>query len=173
MMDLRPRGLMRRVRLVPLVALALLAGCATGPSDVSSRPTSPTVGTSDPANTAARPTSDRNPEIARAALPPAVVLEVGEASWYGEAYAGRPTASGEPFDPEALTAAHPELPFGTEVTVVNLDNGRHVDVVINDRGPFIADRIIDLSEAAARLLGFLRAGIAQVRILATGTPESA
>lgn len=169
MVDLRLREHTRRIRLVPLVVLALLAGCATAPGDMASRSPSPAVATGDLANAAPAARSEREPEIAR----PAVELEVGEASWYGAAYAGRPTASGEPFDPEALTAAHPALPFGTEVTVVNLDNGRHVDVVINDRGPFIADRIIDLSEAAARVLGFLRAGLAQVRILAAGSPESA
>ncbi len=176
MVDRRSRERSRCVWLVPLVVAGLLAGCATAPNDMSSLPptsTAPAAAADAPAKATTTAGRDRHPELARAALPQTVLLEVGEASWYGEAFAGRPTASGEPFDPEALTAAHPELPFGTEVTVVNLDNGRHVEVVINDRGPFIADRIIDLSEAAARLLGFLRDGIAQVRILASGSPDSA
>ncbi len=159
-------------RLVPLALLALLAGCATAPDSLSSLPTEPTARASPTAKPLTAP-GDRHPAIARAALPAPPPAEVGEASWYGDAFAGRPTASGEPFDPEALTAAHPDLPFGTEVTVVNLDNGRQVEVVINDRGPFIADRVIDLSRAAARLLGFLRDGITRVSIMAVARPESA
>ena len=97
--------------------------------------------------------------------------EAANAFMAGPAFDANPI--GEPFDPEALTAAHPELPFGTAVKVVNLDNGRHVEVVINDRGPFIADRIIDLSRAAARVLGFLRDGITRVRVLPIGGADSA
>lgn len=92
----------------------------------------------------------------------------GEASWYGPGLHGRPTASGERFDREAMTAAHPSLPFGTIVRVEHVDSGRSVDVRINDRGPFVKQRrsrIIDLSEAAARVLGLgRRAGVAPVRI---------
>ena len=80
-------------------------------------------------------------------------LEIGIASWYGKQFHGRKTASGERFDMEALTAAHPKLPFGSWVRVRNLFNGRSVDVRINDRGPHIKRRIIDLSRAAARALG--------------------
>jgi rare lipoprotein A len=106
----------------------------------------------------------------RAAGPPAeppapAVYEQGIASWYGPGFEGRPTASGEPFDPGALTAAHPRLPFGTRVRVVNVGNAREVVVRINDRGPFTAGRIIDVSRAAAEALGFLRAGTATVRLI--------
>jgi rare lipoprotein A len=80
-------------------------------------------------------------------------LETGIASWYGRQFQGRKTASGERFDMDALTAAHPNLPFGSWVRVRNLLNGRSVDVRINDRGPYIKRRIIDLSRAAARALG--------------------
>lgn len=90
--------------------------------------------------------------------------ETGEASWYGPGLDGRPTASGAIYDPDGLTAAHPELPFGSEVEVTNLGNGRSVIVAINDRGPFTGGRILDVSEAAARRLGFMRAGVATVRI---------
>ena len=80
-------------------------------------------------------------------------LETGIASWYGGRFHGRKTASGEAFNMDALTAAHPRLPFGSWVRVRNLGNGRSVDVRINDRGPYIKRRIIDLSRAAARVLG--------------------
>jgi rare lipoprotein A len=88
----------------------------------------------------------------------------GTASYYGADFAGRRTASGERFDPQALTAAHPDLPFGTRVRVTNLENGRSVTVRINDRGPFTGGRIVDVSWGAARELGMLRSGVARVRV---------
>lgn len=84
---------------------------------------------------------------------PLARLETGIASWYGKQFHGRKTANGERFDMDALTAAHPKLPFGSWVRVRNLLNGRSVDVRINDRGPHIKQRVIDLSRAAARALG--------------------
>lgn len=87
--------------------------------------------------------------------------EVGEASWYDQ---GVITANGERFDPEALTAAHRSLPFGTLVRVTNLRNGRSVIVRINDNGPFVRGRIIDLSRGAARVIGMLSAGVEEVRV---------
>ena len=89
---------------------------------------------------------------------------VGVASWYGGKFHGRTTASGEPYDMHALTAAHPSLPFGTKVRVTNLENGRSVVLKINDRGPFAKRRIIDVSRHAAEHLGFLGAGVARVRV---------
>ena len=91
-------------------------------------------------------------------------LETGVASWYGDAFHGRKTASGEAFDMNALTAAHPSLPFGSWVRVRNLLNGRSVDVRINDRGPHIKQRIIDLSRAAAQALGLAGQGTRQVEL---------
>lgn len=88
----------------------------------------------------------------------------GLASWYGNEYHGRQTASGELFDQEAMTAAHKKLPFGTVVRVHNLKNGRSVVVRINDRGPFVRRRIIDLSKGAARQLDMIRDGVVPVRI---------
>ena len=96
--------------------------------------------------------------------PPRPAAETGRASWYGEAHHGLPTASGERFDMNALTAAHPTLPFGTRLRVVNLDNHREVEVRINDRGPAAPGRVIDLSYAAARALGAVGAGIVPVRL---------
>ncbi|MBE7369012.1 septal ring lytic transglycosylase RlpA family protein [Ramlibacter sp. HM2] len=92
-------------------------------------------------------------------------LARGRASWYGLKFHGRRTASGEPFDMNELTAAHQTLPFGTRVRVLNVDNGREVVVRINDRGPRIRGRIIDLSKAAAAALGFQRAGEARVVLI--------
>lgn len=90
---------------------------------------------------------------------------IGIATWYGAAAQGRRTASGERFDRNAMTAAHPSLPFNTRVRVVRLDNGRSVVVRITDRGPNNAPgRIIDVSEAAARELNMIRDGIARVRV---------
>jgi rare lipoprotein A len=83
----------------------------------------------------------------------------GKLSYYGRRFAGRPTASGEPFDPEALTMAHRSLPFGTRVRVTNPRNGKSVVVEVNDRGPVPPERIADLSLAAARRIGMLRRGV--------------
>lgn len=95
---------------------------------------------------------------------PLGAYQVGLASWYGEQFAGRPTANGEIFDPEGLTAAHRTLPLGTRVRVTNLENRRQVVVRINDRGPYIRGRIIDLSRGSARRLGYLNQGLTKVRI---------
>jgi len=89
---------------------------------------------------------------------------VGYASWYGRRYHGRRTASGERFNMNAPTAAHRTLPFGTLVRVTNMANGRSVVVRINDRGPFVRRRIIDVSRRAAEALGFVRDGTARVRV---------
>ena len=99
-----------------------------------------------------------------AAPPPAEFVQEGWASYYGTAHHGHRTASGVRFDEHQLTAAHRSLPFGTQVRVTNLDNGRSVMVTINDRGPFTKKRVIDVSSRAARELGFLRAGTARVRL---------
>ena len=93
------------------------------------------------------------------------------ASYYGEPFHGRPTSSGEPFDMNAYTAAHRTLPFGTMVEVTNLENGKKVIVRINDRGPFVGNREIDLSRAAAEALGMIGQGIARVSIKRVGQQE--
>lgn len=96
-------------------------------------------------------------------------LERGQASWYGPGFHGRRTASGERYDMYALTAAHKTLPFGTLVRVRSLVTGREVEVRINDRGPFSAGRVIDVSQAAAAALGMLGMGVKDVLLL---VPES-
>lgn len=97
-------------------------------------------------------------------LRPEIGEEVGIASWYGPKFHGRRTSSGEVFDMHQLTAAHRELPLGTWVEVTNLENGRSIQVRINDRGPFVAGRVLDLSYAAASALDMVGRGLAQVRI---------
>lgn len=100
---------------------------------------------------------------AREVGPPAGPHQAGEASYYHDSLAGNPTASGAPYDPSELTAAHRELAFGTVVDVVR-SNGRWVRVTINDRGPYHGGRVIDLSRRAAKRLGLMKRGVAPVRI---------
>ena len=88
----------------------------------------------------------------------------GVAAWYGHKFAGRRTASGKRFNPNAMTAAHPTLPFGTRVNVTNTRNNRNVLVTINDRGPTSPKRMLDVSVAAAKKLGFVRAGLTEVKL---------
>lgn len=94
--------------------------------------------------------------------------KVGVASWYGSQFHAKATANGETFDMNAMTAAHTTLPLPSLVEVTNLENGRKVIVRVNDRGPFVGDRIIDLSRAAARELGFESKGLAKVRVRYVG-----
>ncbi len=101
-----------------------------------------------------------------AAVPGGREIARGVASWYGEPFHGRRTASGEVFNMNEFTAAHKTLPFGTRVRVRNLATGREVVVRINDRGPHVGGRIIDLSRAAAASIGLVSAGVARVALLA-------
>jgi rare lipoprotein A len=101
---------------------------------------------------------------APAAAPAGNHVMEGVAAWYGHKFAGRRTASGKRFNPNALTAAHPTLPFGTRVNVINTRNNRGVVVTINDRGPTSPKRMLDVSVAAARKLGFVRAGLTDVKL---------
>ncbi|HMB77047.1 MAG TPA: septal ring lytic transglycosylase RlpA family protein [Kiloniellaceae bacterium] len=140
-----------------LIAAVFLSGCA-GPSARESG-ASASSGSLQPRAAADSATADS--ATAGRAL-------VGEASWYGVPYHGRTTASGETFNMNAMTAAHKTLPFGTKVKVTNLANGRAVQVVINDRGPFVPGRIIDLSRAAADKIDMIKAGVAKVRVEVLG-----
>ncbi|MDY7095363.1 MAG: septal ring lytic transglycosylase RlpA family protein, partial [Acidobacteriota bacterium] len=99
------------------------------------------------------------------------VVDRGIASWYGGKFHGRRTANGEVYDMNALTAAHKTLPFGSVVEVVNLDNGRSVTVRINDRGPFVRGRVIDLSRAAAKKMGLIGPGVAKVEVVLITPPQ--
>ena len=138
---------------VLLSVASLGAGAASGPnSSEAARVTKPMV---------VQTVSRRSTKQIKNNLHP---YEVGTASWYGEYFQGKETASGEPFDMQALTAAHPTLPLGSFVRVTNLRNGRAVVVRINDRGPVVDGRIIDLSYNTARILGFEGRGLQKVRL---------
>ncbi len=113
----------------------------------------------------------RSPETQEAPPPPtlptpapAAIIGTGLASWYGAKHHGKRTASGEIFDQNKFTAAHRTLPWGSIVRVTNLENGKAVEVRINDRGPFTKGRLIDLSRAAARAVGMLESGVTPVRM---------
>jgi rare lipoprotein A len=105
--------------------------------------------------------------LGQTAEDPVVFKEKGQASYYGGQFHGRPTASGVPFDQNAVTAAHPKLPLGTEVTVTNQNTGKTIKVEVNDRRPYVDGRDIDLSKGAAQKLGIVEQGIAKVEIEAT------
>lgn len=147
-------GLARRIG-PALVAGLLLAASAHGKAP----PIAPALATSPPAGTA----PEERP-ISETAAPGQVLLGHGTASYYSQRLHGRPTASGETFDADALTAAHRTLPFGTLVKVTNIANGRSVVVRINDRGPVSRSREIDLSPAAARRIDILARGHGDVRL---------
>jgi rare lipoprotein A len=131
-----------------IVALALLFGTCSQSERLAAQPP---VATSSPADTEAED-----------ATKPAGYDQVGIASWYGGRHQGRRMASGTPFDTQALTAAHRFLPFGSVVLVENLANGRGIELRITDRGPYVQERIIDLSMAAARRLGLEQQGVGLV-----------
>ncbi|MGL5446173.1 MAG: septal ring lytic transglycosylase RlpA family protein [Rhabdaerophilum sp.] len=101
------------------------------------------------------------------------LADIGHASYYGRELAGRKTASGEIFRPEGMTAAHRSLPLGTKVKVTNLSNGKAVVLRINDRGPFVRGRMLDVSHGAAKVLGFAAAGTARVKIERLGRLDAA
>ena len=136
---------------IVLSVASLGAGAASGPGSSEAAkvilpPVSPTAG-------------HKNPKKKKS--PP---YQVGTASWYGDYFQGKPTASGEPYNMHDFTAAHPKLPLGTFVRVTNLRNGKAVVVRINDRGPVMDGRIIDVSYNAARALGFKERGLQRVRL---------
>ncbi len=155
---------------VSVAAAGLLAACSgTAERQLVSAPPSAIVAPM-PAPIAVPPAPHRAAPAAPIARPmPSGYHAVGVASWYGKPYHGRKTANGEIYDMQALTAAHPNLPFGTRLEVTNLANNRSLVVTVNDRGPFVGGRIIDVSRRAAADLGFLRAGLAQVRIQEIGS----
>jgi rare lipoprotein A len=138
---------------VLLSVASLGAGAASGPSSLEAAKVThpPVIATSG--HKTRKPTS-----------PKSKAYQVGTASWYGEQFQGKQTASGELFDMRDFTAAHPRLPLGTYVKVTNLRNGKAVVVRINDRGPVVDGRIIDLSYNAARALGFKQLGLQTVRL---------
>jgi rare lipoprotein A len=143
---------MNRVLSILAVTLVLVANVGAAPVPNHQQPR---------AKNSAIPVASKTSK--KAAKSEAKPYQVGEASWYGKQFHGRTTSSGEDFDMFELTAAHRKLPLGTFVKVTNLKNGKWIVVRINDRGPYVGDRIMDLSYGAARLLNF-RDGVERVRI---------
>jgi rare lipoprotein A len=118
------------------------------------------------------PEAEQAPPVAKIPAPPQpTMMETGLASWYGPRLHGKLTASGEIFNQEKFTAAHRTLPWGSRVKVTNLANGKSVVVQINDRGPSVRGRILDVSRAAARALGMVKSGTTTVRIEWLSDPE--
>ncbi len=141
----------RRIAHGLMIGLLIIGlGAAQGPnnSEASSAPTSP---------------PQTKPEIRKQANKNQP-YQIGTASWYGQYFVGKPTASGEDYDMYDMTAAHPTLPLGSYVRVTNLHNGRAVVVKVNDRGPIVPGRIIDLSYGAAQALQFEQRGLQKVRL---------
>jgi rare lipoprotein A len=140
---------------VVLSVASLGAGAASGPSNLeAAKVTKPwvTVTPKETGSHTSKPTKKSQ------------AYQVGTASWYGDYFQGKQTASGEPYDMNDLTAAHPTLPLGSFVKVTNLKNGKAVVVRVNDRGPVVDGRIIDVSYNAARALGFRERGLQKVRL---------
>jgi rare lipoprotein A len=146
--------------LAVLLSIATLgAGAASGPSSLeAAKVTQPPV-----VIETGRP-KIRKINSPKSAVDKVTPYQVGTASWYGMQFQGKATASGEPYDMRDFTAAHPSLPLGTFVKVTNLRNGKAVVVRINDRGPVVDGRIIDVSYNAARALGFNERGLQKVRL---------
>ncbi|MCS6781361.1 MAG: septal ring lytic transglycosylase RlpA family protein [Geminicoccaceae bacterium] len=149
---------MRLAHAALLAPALLLAACSTRPPEPSTSPSAGPVGVyklGRPYTINGRTyVPEFDPSYDR----------VGIASWYGDAFHGKPTANGELFDKDRISAAHPTLPLPSRVRVTNLENGRTIELRVNDRGPFVGERLIDLSQAAARELGFEEEGLARVRV---------
>ena len=144
-------------RVLSILAAALFLAANVGAATVPNHQQPNTKPSAIPvASSAAKAT----PKTSKAAQKP---FQVGNASWYGKQFHGKTTASGEDFDMFEFTAAHRTLPLGTFVKVTNLKNGKWIVVRVNDRGPYVGDRIMDLSYSAARMLNF-RDGVERVRL---------
>ena len=151
------------------LGLVLFQGCALlqRPPEIAA-PETPAQPAAPKTPVGVQPTPSQlapvQPAIKKSPAAPAKLPQTGEASWYGAQHHGKQTASGTIFDQAELTAAHPSLPFGSRIKVTNLANGKSVEVEITDRGPFAGNRIIDLSQAAAKALEMIDSGTANVRL---------
>jgi rare lipoprotein A len=150
--------------LTPCLLALTIAACSASPQ----RPVRPEAFTPTCVDPVAA-TSAQEPDAATATSEPAPMVQTGICSWYGPNFHGRTTSNGETFDQHKMTAAHPSLPFGTNVEVTDLDTGRKVRVRINDRGPYADDRILDLSRGAATSLGVIKKGTANVEVRILGS----
>ncbi len=149
-------GDLPRTWAIPAFGLILLAGCQQSIDPTTLAPATP-VGQG-------AVETDKSKEASTECTEFFTHSEEGVASWYGKSRHGRKTASGERLDMNAPTAAHRSIPFGSRIRVTNLDNGQKTTVTVNDRGPFKKGRILDISQKSATELGFVRQGLAQVRV---------
>jgi rare lipoprotein A len=150
-------------------ALSLFALAACTPKESGGKPFNPPAGDT---HAEAQPTKGDLDFVSQAEAPKGAPDQVGLATWYGAEFAGKKTASGERFDPRAMTAAHRKLPFGTWVEVRRPDTGRTIRVKVNDRGPWGDDRkIIDLSRKAAEALDIVGAGVMRVELRVVSRPD--
>ena len=150
------------------LALATIMSAAPGladtPHEITSGPVPALAGADVPAIVADPAPAAERAEPVEAVEADAELIGQGHASYYGNELAGNRTANGERFNPQAMTAAHRTLPFGTKLRVTNLSNGKSVVVRINDRGPFVKKRLIDLSLGSARKISMVGAGQAMVKL---------
>jgi rare lipoprotein A len=151
---------------VAFLVAVFASGCAHQTPRASAPPPAPTTSPAPEPTPAPRPADEPKDEAKKGKT------EKGLASWYGEPYHGRRTASGEIYDMHEMTAAHRTLPFGTVVKVERRDTGVDVKVRVNDRGPFVRGRIIDLSWAAAKKIGLDRDGVAPVKVVVVGSEKT-
>jgi rare lipoprotein A len=171
-------GVRRRGKLFAAAAVASLAlsGCsnhhqtAQVPAQPPVRPGVPNVPSQPSGSPSARP-SGPPPGVERQPVIPGQYVEEGVASWYGPTFDGHRTSNGEIYDMRQFTAAHRTLPFNALVRVTNLGNGLQTEVRINDRGPFVANRVIDLSLSAAQAIQMVGPGTAQVRLEVISGPD--
>jgi rare lipoprotein A len=168
----RQRVFPTRLAAALICALAISAGCAhrtnTVQPPVEAPPEQPS---SAPGAPTPSPPSGPPPAVERQPAIPGEYTEEGVASWYGEPFNGRRTSNGEIYDMHQFTAAHRTLPFGAIVRVTNLRNGKQTEVRITDRGPFVANRVIDLSFSAAQSIDMVGTGTAPVRLEIVGGPN--
>jgi rare lipoprotein A len=156
--------------IVGVTLLGCIVGCSLKEEPVPLPPVPQVHEEAAPTPAPQAPAPQAHEEAAPAGKP--ATTQVGTASWYGPGFHGQETASGETFDQHALTAAHRTLPLGTVAKVTNLETGQSVTVKINDRGPYVKGRQLDLSQAAAKQIGLTKKGIAKVKIEAK-TPRQA
>jgi rare lipoprotein A (peptidoglycan hydrolase) len=154
-------------------ALALSVGMATasdpGTTKASTSAAQNSIKTTEKAENQTAST-EKTPKAAPLGKPTRKKPQIGTASWYGKNFQGRTTASGEPYDMYQFTAAHRELPMGSWLKVTNMRTGKWLIVRINDRGPFVGDRILDLSGSAAEMLDIKARGVARVKLEVVNEP---
>ena len=160
-------------RLFPLLAIAIAMVIAAGCNHRTQTTQAPVPFPPSPTPTAPSPPSNAPPALERQPAVPGEYVEEGVASWYGDPFNGRRTSNGEVYDMHQMTAAHRTLPFGAIVRVTNLRNGKQTEVRITDRGPFVANRVIDLSLSAAQAIEMVGPGTAPVRLELIGGPNPA